>query len=77
MLVWTKMPTPIGRLVLMATDIGVVRVAFDAEGMEAVRDGVAAQLGDTPVEDTHALMPVVEELEELTQIGRASCRERV
>lgn len=67
MLVWTTMPTPIGRLLLMATDIGVVRVAFDAEGMEAVRDGVAARLGDTPVEDTHALVPVVEDLEEYFQ----------
>lgn len=64
MLVWTTMPTPIGRLLLMATGIGVVRVAFEAEGVEAVRNEVAVRLGETPVEDADALAPLIQELEE-------------
>lgn len=38
-------PTPVGPLLLAATDTGLVRVAFELEGFDAVRADLAGRLG--------------------------------
>nr|WP_233563671.1 methylated-DNA--[protein]-cysteine S-methyltransferase [Cryobacterium tepidiphilum] len=41
---YTTMDTPVGRLLLAATDRGLVRVAYEREGFEAVLETLAARL---------------------------------
>ena len=52
MLTWTTHSSPLGELMLMATDRGIVRVAFEREGFDAVRERVAGSLGGGLVEDS-------------------------
>jgi methylated-DNA-[protein]-cysteine S-methyltransferase len=43
--VFTRLPTPIGRLLVVAGERGIVRVAFEEEADDAVLAEVAARLG--------------------------------
>ena len=44
--------TPVGALLVAATDAGVVRVAYQAEGHEAVLESLSAALGSRVLRDT-------------------------
>jgi methylated-DNA-[protein]-cysteine S-methyltransferase len=62
---WTVMETPIGPLLVAATDEGLVNVGFRADAT-VVRRAVAAmsqRLGGDPVEDAARLAPVTEQVE--------------
>jgi methylated-DNA-[protein]-cysteine S-methyltransferase len=62
---WTVMDTPIGPLLVAATDERLVHVGFRADEA-AVRRAVAAmgrRLGGDPVEDAARLAPVTEQLD--------------
>ena len=56
--------SPVGRLLLAATDEGLVRVAFESEGFDAVLVDLAKKLGSEPVEDADALTRAADELAE-------------
>ncbi len=56
--------SPVGRLLLAATDEGLVRVAFESEGFDAVLTDLAKKLGSEPVEDADALTRAADELAE-------------
>lgn len=56
--------SPVGRLLLAATDEGLVRVAFESEGFDAVLADLAKKLGSEPVEDADALTRAADELAE-------------
>jgi methylated-DNA-[protein]-cysteine S-methyltransferase len=62
---WTVMETPIGPLLVAATDEGLVNVGFRADAT-AIRRAVAAmgrRLGGDPVEDAVRLAPVTEQMD--------------
>ncbi len=56
--------TPIGTLLLAATEAGLVRVAFESEGHDLVLAALAAQFGPRVLEEPGHLDPVAAELEE-------------
>ena len=56
--------TPIGHLLLAATDKGLVRVAFEREGFDTVLETLAARLSPRVLEAPDRLEPVAAELEE-------------
>ena len=56
--------SPIGRLLLAATDRGLVRVAFEVEGFDAVLTGLATRLSPRILEAPGRLDDVATELDE-------------
>lgn len=56
--------TPIGRLLLAATEKGLVRVAFELEGFENVLETLAAKVSPRVLEAPHRLDTIAGELEE-------------
>lgn len=56
--------TPIGSLLLAATEKGLVRVAFECEGHEAVLDSLAAKFGSRILRAPESLDAAARELEE-------------
>lgn len=56
--------SPIGTLLVAATDAGVVRVAFDSEGHEAVLTALAGQIGPRVLRDRKRLDGAARELDE-------------
>lgn len=54
--------SPIGRLLLASTDRGLVRVAFEAEGFDAVIGSLAATIGSRVVHAPDRLVEVEEQL---------------
>jgi methylated-DNA-[protein]-cysteine S-methyltransferase len=56
--------TPVGRLLLAATELGLVRVAFEIEDEDAVLQSLADTLSPRILNQASRLDPVVRELEE-------------
>lgn len=56
--------SPIGALLLAATDNGLVRVAFASEGFDEVLDDLAAKVGSRVLQHHRRLDPVATELDE-------------
>lgn len=61
---YTITSTPIGQLLLAATDKGLVRVAFECEGFESVLEELELELGSAPVEDSQSLTEAAGQLAE-------------
>lgn len=56
--------SPVGSLLLAATGDGLVRIAFAGQDHDRVLDDLAARVGPRILADSHALDPVVRELDE-------------
>lgn len=56
--------SPVGRLLLAATENGLVRVAFERENFDAVLETLAARIGPRVLEAPSRLDPVAAELDE-------------
>jgi methylated-DNA-[protein]-cysteine S-methyltransferase len=61
---YTVVDTPIGPLLLAATPRGLVRVAFEREGLDHVLDTLAARLSPRVLRAPRRLDPVTRELDE-------------
>ncbi|RCK70034.1 methylated-DNA--[protein]-cysteine S-methyltransferase [Desertihabitans brevis] len=61
---WRVVDSPVGELLLAASDRGLVRVAFAAEGFDAVLATLATALGSRVLRAPRALDPVAGQLEE-------------
>lgn len=61
---YTITSTPIGPLLLAATDKGLVRVAFECEKFELVLGELELELGSVPVEDPQRLSQAASQLAE-------------
>lgn len=66
-LAWRTVETPVGRLLLAASERGLVRVAFPEEDADAVLSGLAGQIGARVLRAPRRLDLVVAELEEYFQ----------
>lgn len=60
----TTVDSPVGPLLLAATEIGLVRVAFDDEGYDAVLQELSDRVGPRVLEAPRRLDPVARELAE-------------
>lgn len=56
--------SPIGPLLLAATDAGLLRVAFEVEGLDAVLDALAQATGCQVTESPRFLAPAARQLDE-------------
>lgn len=63
-LAYRTLDTPIGALLLAATDRGLVRVAFEREGFDAVLDALAAKISPRILDDTARLEDTARQLDE-------------
>lgn len=61
---YRTLDSPVGRLLVCATDVGVLRVAFDIEGHDTVLDRLASTVSPRIVEAPSRLDPVARELDE-------------
>jgi methylated-DNA-[protein]-cysteine S-methyltransferase len=61
---WRTIPSPVGPLLLCATDVGLLRVAFEVEGHDAVLDRVAAQVGSRVLRSPRRLDDVAVEIDQ-------------
>lgn len=61
---YRTLDTPVGRLLLAATDQGLVRVAYDSEGFTSVLQTLAARLSPRVLQAPKRLDAVARELEE-------------
>ena len=61
---WRTVDSPVGRLLLVATPAGLVRVAFEGEGHDVVLDTLTGTVARDVVEDAAALDPVAVQLDE-------------
>ena len=61
---YTLMPSPMGELVVVVTDRGLLRIGFDTEELSAVLTEVAEAVGPVVVEDSGMTRTVVAELGE-------------
>lgn len=61
---YRTLDTPVGSLLLAATPVGLVRVAFAGQDHDRVLDELAGRIGPRILLDARALDPVVRELEE-------------
>ena len=61
---YRTLDTPVGPLLLAATTVGLVRVAFDAEGQDAVLQSLADTLSPRILNSGARLDPVARELDE-------------
>lgn len=64
------LPSPMGRILVVATDRGLLRIGFDTEDPEAVLLEVSAVVGPIVVEDPEGLRLYLQELEEFFEGGR-------
>ena len=60
---YTTVPTPVGRLLVAATEVGVVRVAYEVEDHDRVLALLAEQVSPRVLRGTEPLAEVVEQLE--------------
>ena len=56
--------SPVGRLLLAATDVGLTRVAFETEDHEAVLDSLAARIGSRILRDDKRFDELARELDD-------------
>jgi methylated-DNA-[protein]-cysteine S-methyltransferase len=61
---WRTVPSPVGPLLLCATDVGLVRIAFEVEDHDAVLDRVAVQVGSRVLRAPRRLDHVAVEIDE-------------
>ncbi|MGP9725222.1 methylated-DNA--[protein]-cysteine S-methyltransferase [Corynebacterium sp. AOP40-9SA-29] len=61
---YRTLDSPVGTLLLAATDAGLVRVAFDCEGFDTVLETLAAKVSPRVVEEPRRLDAVAAELDE-------------
>ena len=61
---WTAVDSPVGRLLLAATEVGLVRVAFEGEGHDSVLDRLAATVSPRVLRAPARLDVVARELDE-------------
>lgn len=61
---YTRMSSPMGELVVVVTDRGLLRIGFDTEELSAVLAEVAGVVGPVVIEDAGMTHAVVEELGE-------------
>lgn len=61
---YRTLDTPVGRLLLAATAKGLVRVAYEREGFDAVLEALAVRIGPRVLEAPRRLDPVAAEVEE-------------
>ncbi|TDE98916.1 methylated-DNA--[protein]-cysteine S-methyltransferase [Occultella glacieicola] len=61
---YTEVDSPVGRLLLATTDVGLVRLAYDREGFEEVLGGLAAGIGPRVLRAPARLAPAARQLEE-------------
>ncbi|TWX40073.1 methylated-DNA--[protein]-cysteine S-methyltransferase [Frigoribacterium sp. ACAM 257] len=61
---WRTVPSPVGPLLLCATDVGLVRVAFELEDHEAVLERVAVQVGSRVLRSARRLDDVAVEIDQ-------------
>ena len=61
---YRTLDTPVGPLLLAATERGLARVAYESEGFDAVLEMLAARISPRVLEAPRRLDPVVAELEE-------------
>ncbi len=61
---YTTIETPVGRLLLAATARGLVRVAYEREGFDAVLEALAARIGPRILRAPQRLVPAIGELEQ-------------
>lgn len=69
----TAIDSPIGELLLAATDVGIVRVAFEVEGFDAVLQQLAAGVSPRVLE---ARTPLLEQAERQLDAYFAAARQR-
>lgn len=67
---YRTLDSPIGRLLLASTTTGLVRVAFEREGFDAVLDSLATQLGPRVLRAPARLDEVAHQLQEYFAGGR-------
>jgi methylated-DNA-[protein]-cysteine S-methyltransferase len=60
---YTTVPTPVGRLLLAATDVGLVRVAYEVEDHDRVLAALAQRVGPRVLRGSEPLAEVVSQLE--------------
>ena len=63
-LTYRVVDTPVGRLLLAATPAGLVRVAFESEGHDAVLDSLASSVGPRVLHDPDGFAQLAHELGE-------------
>jgi len=61
---YTTVDSPVGRLLLAATDIGLVRVAFEGEGLDRVLETLAARVSPRILQSPGRLTAVARQLDE-------------
>lgn len=61
---YTTLDTPVGALLLAATETGLVRIAFEREGFDGVLETLASKLSPRILRSRQRLDPVVREIEE-------------
>jgi methylated-DNA-[protein]-cysteine S-methyltransferase len=61
---WRTVTSPVGSLLLCATDVGLVRVAFEVEGHDAVLDRVGVQVGPRVLRSPRQLDSAAAEIDE-------------
>jgi methylated-DNA-[protein]-cysteine S-methyltransferase len=61
---WRTVTSPVGSLLLCATDVGLVRVAFEVEDHEAVLDRVGVQVGPRVLRSPRRLDAAAAEIDE-------------
>jgi methylated-DNA-[protein]-cysteine S-methyltransferase len=69
---YRTLDSPVGRLLVCATTVGVVRVAFDVEGLDGVLDRLAAAISPRIVEAPAALDGAAAQLDEYFRGERRS-----
>lgn len=62
--VYTVFQSPFGQLLLVSSDVGVYRVAFEREGFDQVLLQLTEESGQSPIEDDDFFSNVTEQLEE-------------
>ena len=67
---YTTIETPVGRLLLAATARGLVRVAYELEGFDAVLEALTARIGPRILHDPQRLVPAVGEFEQYFEGSR-------
>src|SRR3954447_13002109 len=56
--------SPLGRLLLAATEVGLTRLAFESEGHDAVLDSLATRVGSRILSDGKPFAEVARELDD-------------
>jgi methylated-DNA-[protein]-cysteine S-methyltransferase len=61
---YRTLDSPLGTLLVAATPVGLVRVAYETEGFDKVLDRLAAKISPRVLTTSHRLDPVARELDE-------------